>query len=290
MAVHPKRELLIHILDPSRSVEGNYRQYTLVTEAGRVLSGMLASETKTTVELFDAEGKKHVVLREEIDELIGSRKSLMPEGFEQQVPPAQLRDLLEFLTQRGKFLPIPLDKAATVVSTRPMFYGSADHEKLVFADWSPKQLDDVPFVLVDPFGDRVANAVMLHGPQGKIPPTMPKSVTLTCNAPARAIHLLSGVSGWGYPATGNQSVSMIVRLHYADGKAEDHPLRNGVHFADYIREVNVPESKLAFKLRGQQVRYLAVNPARSEEIEKIELVKGPDRTAPIVMAVTVESP
>ena len=33
---------------------------------------------------------------------------------------------------------------------------------------------------------------------------------------------------------------MIVRLHYADGKTEDHELKNGVHFADYIRRVDVP--------------------------------------------------
>ena len=117
---------------------------------------------------------------------------------------------------------------------------------------------------------------------------MPRSVELPCNAPARAIHLLSGVSGWGYPCGAKGSVSMIVRLHYADGSIEDHPLENGVHFADYIRVVDVPGSKLAFKLRGQQIRYLAVHPKRKDTIERIELVKGPDRSAPIVMAVTVE--
>ena len=81
---------------------------------------------------------------------------------------------------------------------------------------------------------------------------------------------------------------MIVRLHYADGKVENHPLKNGIHFADYIRPIDVPGSKLAFRLRGQQLRYLAVRPERTEPIARIELVKGPDDTAPIVMAVTVE--
>ncbi len=52
--------------------------------------------------------------------------------------------------------------------------------------------------------------------------------------------------------------------------------------------VDVPGSKLAFKLRGQQIRYLAVQPKKKDLIERIELVKGPDETAPIVMAVTVE--
>ena len=36
----------------------------------------------------------------------------------------------------------------------------------------------------------------------------------------------------------------------ADGKTEDHPLKNGEHFADYIRRVDVPGSKFAFALRG----------------------------------------
>jgi hypothetical protein len=47
-------------------------------------------------------------------------------------------------------------------------------------------------------------------------------------------------------------------------------------------------SKLAFKLRNAQVRYFAIQPQREEAIERIELVKGPDHTAPVVVAVTVE--
>ena len=38
---------------------------------------------------------------------------------------------------------------------------------------------------------------------------------------------------------------MIVRLHYADGETENHELKNGVHFADYIRRVDVPAVHLA---------------------------------------------
>ncbi|HJT36387.1 MAG TPA: PVC-type heme-binding CxxCH protein [Pirellulales bacterium] len=290
MAVHPKAELLTHILDPSRNVEGNYRVYTVVTDDGRVLNGLLAAETKTSIELIDAEAKRHAVLRENIDELAASTKSLMPEGFEKQVPPEDIVNLLEFLTQRGKYLPLDLHKAATIVSTRGMFYSEeAGAERLIFSDWSPKTFEGVPFTLIDPRGDRVPNAIMLYGPTGKFPPTMPKSVELTCNAPAKAIHFLSGVSGWG--AQGelqDGSVSMIVRLHYAGGQTEDHPLRNGEYFADYIGRFDVPKSKLAFMLRSQQLRYFAIEPERSEPIARIELVKGPDRTAPVVMAVTVE--
>ena len=104
MAVRERADLLIDVLDPNRSVEGNYRQYTIVTTDGRVLTGLLLSETKTTVELLDSEAKKHVVLREDIDALKGTKLSLMPEGFE-KLGEDDMLCVLEFLTVRDKYLP-----------------------------------------------------------------------------------------------------------------------------------------------------------------------------------------
>jgi hypothetical protein len=84
---------------------------------------------------------------------------------------------------------------------------------------------------------------------------------------------------------------MIVRLSYEDGKKEDHELKNAVHFADYIKRFDVPGSKFAFALGEQQVRYITVSPKRPDAVVKtIEFVKGSDRVAPIVLAVTVETP
>jgi hypothetical protein len=214
----------------------------------------------------------------------------MPEGFEKLVSPEGLADLLAFLTQRGKYVPLDLRKSATVVSTQGMFFRKESPiERLVFPDWSPKTFEGIPFHLVDPRGGRDPNVIMLYSPNGDQPPKMPRSVVLPCRSPAKAIHFLSGISGWG--ASGDEStptVSMIVRLHYADSTTEDHHLQNGVHFADYIRRVDVSGSKLAFMVRGRQVRYLAIHPKRPDSIESIELIKGPDDTAPLVVAVTVE--
>jgi putative membrane-bound dehydrogenase-like protein len=288
--VHPKTKILQKMLDPNRSVEGNYRQYTVTTKAGRVFNGLLASETKTAIEVVDTEAKRHVILREDIDEMLASNRTIMPEGFEKQLSKDDMVNVLEFLTAKGKYVPIPLDKAATIVSTQGMFYSKdAGAERLIFRDWNPKTFNGVPFQLIDPHGTRDKNVVLLHSTNGTLPPRMPKSVVLPCNTAARAIHLLSGVSGWGFPLGEKGSVSLIVRLHYADGKTEDHSLKNGEHFADYIRRVDVPDSQFAFALRGQQIRYLAVTPQRGETIKEIELLKGPDHTAPVVMAVTLET-
>ena len=292
MAVHPKHEMLTHIIDPSRSVEGNFRIYTVAMADGRTLSGMLASESKTAIEIIDTEGKSKSVLREDIEDLIGSTKSLMPEGFEKQVTRIEARDLLEFLTKRGRFLPVDISKAATMPSDRGMFIRKeADVERLIFKQWGLNTYNKIPFNVIDPQGGKVANTILLYGgPNNTIPRRMPQSAEIACNGPARAIHLLGGVGGWASPFGKTNTVSMIVRLNYTDGQTEDHELLNGVHIADYIRHVDVPKSELAFKLRGQQIRYLAIHPERKDPIKTIKFIKGPDGTAPLVMAVTVESP
>lgn len=290
MAVHPKAELLTHILDPSRSVESNFKLYTVLTVDGSVLSGTLASESRTAIDLFDAQGKRRAVLREDIESMMASRKSIMPEGFEKLMTSGEMTDLLEFLTSRGTYLPIDLAKVATISSAKTMFTGGGNNaERLLFSDWTPKQFMGVPFQVIDPQEGKVANVILLHGPQGEPTRKMPKSVELPCNGPVKAVHLLSGVSGWGHPYGDAGAVSMIVRFHYADGKTEDHELTNGVHFADYIRRVDVPGSQFAFDLSGRQIRYLAVSPEKSVPISKIQFLKGPDASAPVVMAVTLES-
>ena len=291
MATKPKNELIVDILDPSRSIEGNFKLYKVSTTEGQVFNGLLASESKTTVELLDAEGKTHPIQREEIKKMESSAKSLMPEGFEKQISAESFADLLEFLTQKGKYMPLDLRKVATVVTTKGMFTNKDnDSERLIFADWKPKTFEGVTFNLVDPQGTKVANAVMLNSPHTPMVAAMPKSVRLNCNTAAKAIHFLSGVSGWG-AQNGHKdgTVSMIVRLDYEDGQTEDIALRDGVQFADYIGHFEVPDSKQAFKLRGQQIRYFSVIPKRTDaKIKQIELVKGPDQTAPVVMAITVE--
>lgn len=53
-------------------------------------------------------------------------------------------------------------------------------------------------------------------PLGNLPPHYPRPVEIPCGVTAKAIHLLGGVAGWGYPLGERGSVSMIVRIHVAD--------------------------------------------------------------------------
>lgn len=88
--------LLTSILDPNREVDPRYLNYTVFTTDERTLSGIITTETATSVTLRRADGVE-VVLRSRIEELRSSGVSLMPEGIEKNVSLTEMADLLAFL-------------------------------------------------------------------------------------------------------------------------------------------------------------------------------------------------
>ena len=76
--------------------------------------------------------------------------------------------------------------------------------------------------------------------------------------------------------------------NYQDGESEDHELLNSVHIASFAGKSDVPKSTYAFAAGNRQVRYLSIQPERHEPIESVELRKGEDESAPIVLSITAE--
>jgi RNA polymerase sigma factor (sigma-70 family) len=190
----------------------------------------------------------------------------------------------------ARFRPLSLEGAATVASSRPIFSSqNGGNDVLLLPYWGDFTVQGIPFRVIDPQGGSVRNVVALRSPLGDHSRELPESATVRCGTPARVIHLLSGVSGWGYPTQRGHSLSMVIRLSYAGGSEEAHYLLNSAHFASYAGAADVPGSGPALRLKfGNQVRYLAITPSRSESIDRIDFLKGDDATAPVVMAVTVE--
>ena len=94
--------LLIQMIDPNREVLANYTQYIVVLESGRVVTGIIVSESPTSITLKRAENVKETILRQNIDEITGTGKSLMPEGLEQKINKQQMQDLITYLQQLKK--------------------------------------------------------------------------------------------------------------------------------------------------------------------------------------------
>jgi len=109
--------LLAAILDPNRAIEDRYVDYVVETVEGRALTGMLGSETSTSVALLAPEGKTTVVLRNQIEMLRSTGKSLMPEGLERELTVQDCADLFAYLRQSSQPLKtFPGNKPETVTA------------------------------------------------------------------------------------------------------------------------------------------------------------------------------
>ena len=69
---------------------------------GQILAGRLDTETATSVELLDVEGKSHVLQRDAIDAMKPSALSIMPVGLIDPLPEADVAALLEYLASSKK--------------------------------------------------------------------------------------------------------------------------------------------------------------------------------------------
>jgi putative membrane-bound dehydrogenase-like protein len=100
---YPRHELsylLLHSVDPSAVIRPAYQAVTVVTNDGRVLSGLLAESTPKTVTLLDAKNKRILLAKDDIELVKESEQSLMPEKVFSTLKPEQIRDLFAYLQSK----------------------------------------------------------------------------------------------------------------------------------------------------------------------------------------------
>jgi putative membrane-bound dehydrogenase-like protein len=89
--------MLTHILDPNRYVAPNHVQYVVSDKNGRVYTGLIASETASSLTLRRAEGAEDTILRTQIEDLSSTGKSIMPEDFASRLTHQDAADLIAYL-------------------------------------------------------------------------------------------------------------------------------------------------------------------------------------------------
>ena len=88
--------LLENLVDPSAVVSKDYRLSIVVTRNGQTLNGIIVEQTERTVTLQTA--KERVTIdRREIEEIVSSPLSLMPDGVIPTLTPEQIRNLFAYL-------------------------------------------------------------------------------------------------------------------------------------------------------------------------------------------------
>ena len=93
----PKESILLHILVPDQEITQGFTAYSVATEDGRVLTGLIVSETPAAITLRQALGKEDTIPRDQVAELSASKQSLMPQGLEKSISRQEFADLLAYL-------------------------------------------------------------------------------------------------------------------------------------------------------------------------------------------------
>ena len=92
-----REALLVDILDPNAAIDSNYVSYTITTKRGKLLTGLIAAESASSLTLKRAENQTEVVLRQDIEQIESSGVSLMPVDMEKTITIEDMADLLNFL-------------------------------------------------------------------------------------------------------------------------------------------------------------------------------------------------
>ncbi|MBT6154181.1 MAG: c-type cytochrome, partial [Planctomycetaceae bacterium] len=93
--------LIDSLLVPNKKVKENYNTLVIVTDKGKVHTGVKVRESAREVVLRDAEDKEVSIPRGSIEERADGT-SLMPVGLTEKLTDAELMDLVQFMSQLGK--------------------------------------------------------------------------------------------------------------------------------------------------------------------------------------------
>lgn len=90
-------QLLSNVFDPSLVIGSAYQATTVATTKGRIVSGLVVEDSPNRITLKVQGGMLEMIPRAEVEQVSISANSLMPEGLEKQITPAEMADLFAFL-------------------------------------------------------------------------------------------------------------------------------------------------------------------------------------------------
>jgi putative heme-binding domain-containing protein len=94
---YAREHLIESVLEPSRQIVEGYRSTILALEDGRVLNGLVKSETAGRLTLFDADAREQTVAKSDIADRKFAEVSIMPEGLAAKLSRPQFADLIAYL-------------------------------------------------------------------------------------------------------------------------------------------------------------------------------------------------
>lgn len=98
--IRTRRDLLEAVAFPSASFARNFEPFTLISKSGIAQSGIISRTTSDSIYLTTGERTTIRIPRSEIEEdgIVPASVSIMPQGLDRTLQPAELKDLLSFLS------------------------------------------------------------------------------------------------------------------------------------------------------------------------------------------------
>ncbi|MBX3412128.1 MAG: c-type cytochrome [Pirellulales bacterium] len=120
-AALPREVFLARLLDPNRAALPSQRGSIIVTKSGQLLYGAIGLETSQAMSLRRADGTELTIPRSEIAAVHATEHALMPAGFEALLSPADVADLLAFVTRpRLELLPAEVRVVVEDAAVKPI--------------------------------------------------------------------------------------------------------------------------------------------------------------------------
>lgn len=91
------RGLLLNVINPSAEIREGFENYSVLTDAGRIVTGFLVEQDNQVVVLRGVDGQNVVIPRENIEEMIANQQSIMPEGLLDKLSDDQIKHLFAYL-------------------------------------------------------------------------------------------------------------------------------------------------------------------------------------------------
>jgi len=97
-----RQYMLTSTVDPSSFIRREYLSVQVITVDGRILTGLVTKETPSAITLVNPQCEYTTIPRDDIDEMVPSQISQMPEDLLKPLKPQQLRDLFSYLESTPK--------------------------------------------------------------------------------------------------------------------------------------------------------------------------------------------
>ncbi|MBE7536895.1 MAG: ThuA domain-containing protein [Opitutaceae bacterium] len=293
MGSHGPAELLTHIIDPNREVDPSYAQWDITTKTGETYVGVIVSENSRSITLRN-QASDHEINRGDISHRENTHRSLMPEGFE-GIGAEGLRDLLAYICGTDQAFRVLDLRGVYTADTRRGMFKSEDQvdDGVTLSRFGNVSIEGIPFAVIDPGKSPSGrNLIALKGGTRRddFSQQYPRRVEIPVDVTAASLHFLGGVGGNAWPAGGSAALGMPVlkvTVKFADGGAEEHVLRNGIHFSDAVSNVDVPGSTDAgpFTRRGR-LRTFGIGLSKPTRLKAIVLESYDNNVVPCTVAIT----